>query len=341
MFDLSVLRVPVIAAPMAGGPSTPELVAAVASAGAFGFLAAGYKTVEAVRADIDALRDLSSAPFGLNVFVPGEPLGDTTEVEAYRDRLSERADRLDEALPEIVAADDDAYSAKLDLAVEEAVPVVSFTFGLPSSAVVDRLHTAGSFLMASVSDVAEAVRAAATGVDAICVQGAGAGGHRATLDPWAEPNAEATPELVAAVAARIDVPIVAAGAIATGQDVDAALAAGATAVQIGTALLDAEEAGTKAAHRAALHDEQFGETVVTRAFSGRPARGLRNAFVDELDAFAVPAYPQVNGLTSGLRAAADRAGDPHGLALWAGLRYREARHLPAAEIVRGLLTAVH
>lgn len=336
MFDLTTLRVPVVAAPMAGGPSTPELVAAVASAGGFGFLAAGYKSADAVRAEITALRGLSSAPFGLNLFVPGEPLADTTEVEAYRERLLEHARRRDVRLPLIVDRDDDSFAAKVDLAVEEAVPVVSFTFGLPSPTVVGRLHAAGISAVATVSAVDEAVQAADVGVDAICVQGAGAGGHRATIDPRREPNSDSTLDLIGAVGARLSLPLIAAGAMATAQDITAALEAGASAVQIGTALLDAEEAGTKAAHRAALHDERFGETVVTRAFSGRPARGLRNRFIAELDGFAVSAYPQVHLLTSGLRSAADAAGDPDGLALWAGVGYREARHLPAAQIVDDL-----
>lgn len=341
MFDFTTLRVPVIAAPMAGGPSTPRLVAAVASAGGFGFLAAGYKPVDAVRADIAILRGLSPSPFGLNVFVPGEPLADTTEVEAYRERLLEHARRRDVLLPQIVGHDDDSFDAKVELAIEEAVAVVSFTFGLPSPSVVDRLHTAGISAVATVSEADEAVRAAEVGVDAVCIQGAGAGGHRATLDPRKEPNADATPDLVEAASGRLALPLIASGAMATSEDVRAALGAGAIAVQIGTALLDADEAGTKAAHRAALHDDRFGETVVTRTFTGRPARGIRNDFIDELDAFAVSAYPQVNLLTSGLRAAADRTGDPHGLALWAGVRYREARRCPAAEIVTDLWAGAH
>ncbi|MFC9555863.1 NAD(P)H-dependent flavin oxidoreductase [Rhodococcus sp. NPDC056960] len=337
MFDLEDgLRIPIIGAPMAGGPSTPALVAAVSSAGGLGFLAAGYKTVDAVRREVGAVRALTSAPFGLNLFVPGRPLADRAAVEAYRERLRPLAERWQVVLPEIVDYDDDAFDAKVDLAVELAVPVVSFTFGLPSRDVVDRLHDAGSAVVATVSDVDEARAAAQRGVDAICLQGVDAGGHRATLDPDAEPDPRSTRELVEAARSAVDLPLLAAGGIATAADVAATLAAGAAAVQMGTALLDADEAGTKPAHRAALHDARFTDTVVTRAFSGRPARGLVNGFITDFDAHAVAAYPQVHLLTSGLRAAAGAADDPDGLALWAGVGYRSARSAPAAEIVRDL-----
>ncbi|SED53596.1 NAD(P)H-dependent flavin oxidoreductase [Rhodococcus koreensis] len=337
MFDFEEdLRIPIVGAPMAGGPSTPELVAAVSSTGGLGFLAAGYKSVDAVRHEVDAVRALTDAPFGLNLFVPGRPLADRAAVETYRERLQPLAERRNVVLPEVVDHDDDAFDAKVDLAVELAVSVVSFTFGLPPRGVVDRLHAAGTAVVATVSDVDEARAAAERGVDAICLQGVDAGGHRATLDPDAEPDPRPTRELVEAARAAVDLPLVAAGGIATGADVAATLEAGATAVQIGTALLDADEAGTKPAHRAALHDARFTDSVVTRAFSGRPARGLVNDFIIDFDAYAVTAYPQVHLLTSGLRAAAGAADDPQGLALWAGLGYRSARSAPAEEIVRDL-----
>ena len=337
MFDFEEdLRIPIVGAPMAGGPSTPELVAAVSSTGGLGFLAAGYKSVDAVRHEVDAVRALTDAPFGLNLFVPGRPLADRAAVETYRERLQPLAERRNVVLPEVVDHDDDAFDAKVDLAVELAVSVVSFTFGLPPRGVVDRLHAAGTAVVATVSDVDEARSAAERGVDAICLQGVDAGGHRATLDPDAEPVPRPTRELVEAARAAVDLPVVAAGGIATGADVAATLEAGATAVQIGTALLDADEAGTKPAHRAALHDARFTDTVVTRAFSGRPARGLVNDFITDFDAYAVTAYPQVHLLTSGLRAAAGAADDPQGLALWAGVGYRSARSAPVEEIVRDL-----
>ena len=336
MFDLTDLRIPIVGAPMAGGPSTPELVMAVASAGGLGFLAAGYRSVEATRCEIGAVRAGSSAPFGLNIFVPAQALTERSALDAYRARLQPLAGRRGVTLPDIVDYDDDAFEAKLDLAVELAVPVVSFTFGLAPPRAIERLHAAGGAVVATVSDVDEASRAAELGVDAVCLQGFEAGAHRATFDVEKEPEPGSTRELVEAAREIIDVPLIAAGGIATGYDAAAALRVGATAVQIGTALLDADEAGTKAAHRAALHDERFTDTVVTRAFSGRPARGLLNDFIRDFDADAVSAYPQVHLLTSVLRAAADADGDPEGLALWAGLGFRLARAAPAAEIVRDL-----
>lgn len=334
MATLTDLRVPIIVAPMAGGPSTPALVAAAHRAGGVGFLAAGYLTAPALDAQIGELpRD---ARYGVNIFVPGRALRDRPGVEDYRRRLQLVADRYTVALPEIVDHDDDAYEAKIDLVIRRRVPLVSFTFGLPSSDVVAQLHAAGIEVIASISAVDEAQKAISVGVDALCVQGAGAGGHRATLDADTEPNDTPTAELLSAVAVVTDLPIVAAGGIGTGADIDDLLARGAVAVQLGTALLDSDEAGTRPTHRHALRAAEFTETVVTRAFSGRPARGLRNRFIDDFDAFAPAEYPAVHHLTSGLRAAAAAADQPHDLNLWAGIAYREARRGPAADIIAAL-----
>jgi nitronate monooxygenase len=132
------------------------------------------------------------------------------------------------------------------------------------------------------------------------------------------------------------VPVIAAGGLMTAADVADVLASGAVAAQLGTAFLLADEAGSSPVHRAALRDPQFTETIVTRAFSGRYARGLRNRFIDEHEADAPFGYPEVHYLTSPLRAASVRAGDPHGVNVWAGTGFREARSASVAEIMRGL-----
>ncbi|HEX4722438.1 MAG TPA: nitronate monooxygenase [Pseudonocardiaceae bacterium] len=333
---LSALRIPVIAAPMAGGPSTPELVAAVSGTGGFGFLAAGYKTVDALAAQITATRALTTASFGVNVFVPGPE--STVDVSGYRLRVQSDARRYG-VEPGDPHWDDDGYQAKIDLLVATAVPVVSFTFGLPESADVHRLHEAGAEVVVTVTTPDEARRAAESGADSLCVQGFEAGGHRGTFvdDPLSPTGGEpyGLLALLRLVSAAVDLPLVAAGGIVHGRDVAAALAGGAAAVQCGTAFLRCPEAGTPATQRAALA-EGTRTTTVTRAFSGRPARGLTNQFIAAHDKEAPAAYPQLHHMTRPVRGAAAAANDPESMSLWAGQTYALATEEPAADVVHRL-----
>ncbi|TFC51653.1 nitronate monooxygenase [Cryobacterium sp. TMT1-21] len=336
MFAWSDLRIPIIAAPMAGGASTPELVVSVGEAGGLGFLAAGYKTPDATAQQIIEVRQRTHRPFGVNVFVPGPPLTDQTGVESFRDELAGTARAYGVELPPIRVADDDWFPEKLALLAELRVPVVSFTFGLPPIEWVRELGAAGSYLIATVTSVQEAALAGERGIDALCVQGTEAGGHRGTFTPVEEPGTVPLAELVSAVREVSRLPIVAAGGIHSGAQIAALRESGAVAVQLGTGFLRTDESGAHPSHQAAFADPRFSRTVITRAFSGRPARGLLNAFITEHDAAAPRAYPQVHHLTKGLRAAAGRRGDPDGLALWAGTGYRSAKTGPASDVLMGL-----
>jgi nitronate monooxygenase len=349
---ISALDVPVIGAPMAGGPSTPELVAAVSDAGGLGFLAAGYLTATQVAEQVAEVWSRTSRPFGVNLFVPqvantyaagpGALAGDhrALAVATYRAGLIATARRLGVELPEPRPGDTDDWERKLDLVVRERVPVVSFTFGLPSAAVLGELRRAGVETVATVTDVAEAESALAAGVDALCLQGADAGGHRGTLDPDKEPVDLDVVDLVREVRGLTDIPLVAAGALGTSERAALAREAGADAVQVGTALLLTPEAGTSLAYRRALRDEQFTDTVVTRAFSGRWARGLENDFVRDHGLHAPAAYPELHHVTSPLRRAAATADDPSLMALWAGTGWRDAEPVPAAVVVSELASAL-
>ncbi|HLI33295.1 MAG TPA: nitronate monooxygenase [Solirubrobacteraceae bacterium] len=331
--DLTKLAVPIVQAPLAGGASTPELAAAVNAAGGLGFLAAGYKTTGAVREDIRKLRSLSEAPFGVNIFAPPAPVRDAAAIAAYADSLRRDAERHGTTLGD-PRHDDDYFDAKVELACNEHVPVVSFTFGCPEPAVVRRLHEAGCDAWVTVTNPDEALLAQSVGADALVVQGFEAGGHRAYFTD--SPDTEELGLLAALqlVRNRVGLPLVAAGAIADGTAVAAVLCAGAAAAQIGSALMLAPEAGTSEPHRAALAEE--GSTRLTRAFSGRQARGIVNRFMREHDADAPAAYPDVHYLTTPIRNAARQAGDPERLNLWAGQAHALAVPAPAAEIVRGL-----
>jgi nitronate monooxygenase len=326
------LRAPIVQAPMAGGPSTAELAAAVSEAGGLGFLAAGYKDPPAVREELRLVRALTGQRFGVNVFVPGPP-GDEAAVRRYADELRAEAERWGVELGE-PRVDDDAWEAKVALLAEERVPVVSFTFGLPRADMVTALHAAGSSVLVTVTTPQEAVAARDVGADALVVQGIEAGGHRGGFGDEDGQGEYGLLTLLRLVARAVDVPLVAAGGIPDGPAVAAVLVAGAKAAQLGTAFLCCPEAGTAPAHRQAL--TTYGDTALTRAFSGRRARGLVNRFLAEHTAGAPAAYPQVHHLTTPVRAAARRAGDPDGLNLWAGQAHPLVESIPAAELVQRL-----
>lgn len=336
MFTLQELEVNVVAAPMAGGPSTPELVAAVSDAGGLGFLAAGYRSADAVARLVEQTRALTARPFGVNVFVPeAGPVAPAEAVYEFRETLAPLMRLLGLYDLPPGRADDDDWHAKLDLLERDPVAVVSFTFGLPPRVAVARLHAVGTAVWASVASVPDAVAAAALGVDALVVQGTEAGGHRATIRCADEADDLGTLDLVRAVRAVTDVPLVAAGGVMTASDARRALDAGAAAVQCGTAFLRTPEAGTSAVLRAALADPRFTSTVVTRAFTGRPARGLANAWTAAYPD-APAAYPHVHQVTQPLRAAAATRGDAQHAHLWAGTGWRSATEASAGEVVRSL-----
>jgi nitronate monooxygenase len=318
---------------MAGGASTPALAAAVAEAGGLGFLAAGYKPVDTVARDIAALRAAGDAPFGVNVFSPPADEAPPESVAAYARTLAPDAERLGVALGD-PRFDDDAYRAKLDLVIRERVPVVSFTFGCPDRDTVAELHSHDIAVWVTVTDPAEAVEATEAGADAVVGQGTEAGGHRAYFRDDGEHEEYGVLSLVRVLRAQTELPIIATGGLMDGPAIAAALVAGAAAAQLGSALMLTPEAGTSAPHRARLAVP--GVTRLTRAFSGRTARGIVNRFMQDHDADAPRAYPQVHHLTTPLRAAARSAGDADAVNLWAGQGHALAREEPAGPLVRQL-----
>lgn len=333
--DLGV-ELPVLAAPMAGGGSTPDLVVAAARAGSLGFLAAGYKSAGLLAEQMRTVQE-RGVPYGVNVFAPHPVPVSADAYRLYARAVQAEADHYGLSLTDSVPQeDDDDWAAKIDLLVESPVPWVSFTFGIPDSTVVRALRRAGTRVLQSVTTVEEARLAAEAGVDALVVQGPAAGGHSATLTPDRPIVPVALPDLVARIRGAVALPLVAAGGIGTPSDVAAALQAGADATMVGTLLLRTDESGASAPHRRALADPAFDTTVLTRAFTGRPARGLRNAFVDRYESLAPAGYPAVHHLTAPLRRAAAAAGDQGLLHLWAGTAYRGARQERTEQTLRRL-----
>ncbi|WP_329117132.1 nitronate monooxygenase [Streptomyces sp. NBC_01465] len=333
-------RYPIVQAPMAGGASGPRLAAAVSEAGGLGFLAAGYKTADGMYEEIKQVRGLTSRPFGVNLFMPQQDTADRAAVEVYRHQLAGEAAWYETALVDLDAcgAGDDGYEAKLAILLDDPVPVVSFTFGCPSRDVLDAFDRAGTYTIVTVTTPEEAQSAQWCGADAVCVQGIEAGGHQSTHrdDPQADGSGLGLLSLVAQVRETVPIPIVATGGLMRGSQIAAVMAAGAEAAQLGTAFLVCPESGANPLHKQALTNPLFVRTELTRAFSGRPARGLVNRFMREHGPYAPAAYPQVHHLTAGLRKAAAGVGDAQGMALWAGQGHRQAREMPAGQLVEVL-----
>jgi nitronate monooxygenase len=330
---LDQLEVPIVQAPMAGGPSTPELAAAVGGAGGLGFVAAGYRAPEAMAEDLARTRALTDRPFGVNVFAPTGAPSDPDLVRRYADALRPLAERAGVALGE-PRFDDDGFEPKLALLLDEPPAVVSFTFGCPPAETIARVRAAGSAVWVTVTGPEEAEQAVAAGADGLVVQGVEAGGHRGAFADREDRVDYGLLALLALVRARVDVPLVATGGIATGRGVAAVLAAGAAAAQVGTAFMRCPEAGTSAPHREALATSR--PTGLTRAFSGRLARGIVNRLQADHSATAPPAYPEVHHITAPLRAHGRKAGDADVINLWAGQAHELAEERPAAEVVARL-----
>lgn len=333
---------PIMAAPMAGGPSSTALARAVASTGAMGFLAGGGKTAAQVTQDYRSVADAGRV--GVNLFVPDvantavDPVASrqrrAEQLTEFREKLLPYAERLGVDIPTVEQAGENVtedWDAKLHAAIEW--PIVSFTFGLPAPAVFEHLHGSNTQVGVTVTSVAEARNAVDHGADFLVVQGPEAGGHRSVHDPQAEPEDIPLLDLLDAVDDVVDIPFVAAGGIITPEQVLQVQEHGAVAASVGTALLLSDEAGTNPVHRQMLQEDRSGVTQLTRVYSGRVSRSLVNEIM-ELDAPAV--YPEVNALMVPIKRAAAQIMDPRSTHLFAGTGYLQARTGPAADIVRWL-----
>jgi NAD(P)H-dependent flavin oxidoreductase YrpB (nitropropane dioxygenase family) len=329
------ITLPVLPAPMAGGPTSPAMTIAATRAGSLGMLAAGYKTTHALEDQIRLLR-AESIPFGVNVFVPNPVPVDPELYRRYAVDIQHDAERFGLTLPAEPIEDTDAFDDKIQLLLDDPVPLVSFTFGIPPRRVIAALQAAGTVVVQTVTTVIEAIAARDAGADALAVQAYTAGGHSGTLTPTESLTPTPIATLVAQVTRAVDLPVVAAGGLASPQAVAEVIRAGAAAAMVGTVLLRATESGASATHQAALVDPVRTETVLTRAFTGRPARGLRNAFIDAHEPDAPLGYPAIHHLTSPLRKAATAAGKPDFVHLWAGTGYRLATAEPTADILQRL-----
>ncbi len=329
---------PIVQAPMAGGATTPELVAAVSNAGALGSFAAALLPPPAIAEAVAKIRALTPRAFNVNLFVFDLPAVTPAELERAAARLAPFRAELGLAPGPLPARFAEDQRAQIEAVIELAPPVVSFTFGLVDAATVARLRRAGSLVVGTATTVAEARAWEAAGADAVCAQGFEAGGHRGSFLGDVEQSCIGLFALLPQIARAVRCPVIAAGGIMDGRGIAAALLLGAHAAQLGTAFLRCPESGIAPLWKDAIAAARDDGTRLTRVFSGRYARGLVNGFMERLrDAeHAVPPYPVQNALTGELRQAAAQQQRADYLSLWAGQGAALSRALPAAELVRTL-----
>jgi nitronate monooxygenase len=336
--DLGITH-PIIQAPMAGGPSTRELVAAVSNAGALGSLGSAYSTPEQITADIEKVRSLTEKPFNVNLFAAGYAPESQVDPGPMLALLAEIHELLHLPPPTVPAWPVNPFEKQLQAVLEARPAFFSFTFGIPEPHAMARLKAAGIATFGTATTVEEGQMLEASGVTAIVAQGAEAGSHRGTFVGSFETAMVPTLELVRSLSAAVSRPIIASGGLMDGRDIAQALARGARAAQLGSAFLTCPEAGTPEAYRRAILAAREDTTVITRAFSGRPARSLLNTFISKVEGkekIILP-FPLQNALTRPMRTAAAKLGKSGYLSLFVGQGVTRARALPAAELISRLV----
>lgn len=328
---------PIIVAPMAGGASSPELMAASSEAGALGSLGLAYRTPDQIAEDIAKTRALTARPFNANLFAGGYEPRRRVEPEPMLALMTEVHAELGLPPPVLPPNPESPFDAQFEAVIAAKPAVFSFTFGLPSGAAIARLRAAGIIVIGTATTVDEARHLESAGVDAIVAQGEEAGAHRGTFLGAFEESMVPTLDLTRAIVNAVSLPVIASGGLMDGGDIAAALKAGAVAAQLGTAFLPCPECGTPPAHKKALLAAREDRTVMTRAFSGRPARGLTNAFIERARPDTILPFRQQNDLTRPMRNEAGKRGDPRYLSLWAGRGVTRSRAMPAAALVETLV----
>lgn len=340
--ELLQIKYPIIQAPMAGGPTTTMLVAAVSNAGGLGMIGAGYSDAMSLRNQIKEIRKATDKPFGVNLFIPNpytfekEKINNANIIlEAIREELSASTWI---SMPNY---EDDlaVFNEQVQIVIEENVPVCSFTFGVPSEELTVKLKRHSVFLMGTATTVKEAIINEQAGMDAVVVQGTEAGGHRGTFRMESQNSLIGLMSLIPQAADQIKIPIIAAGGIMDGRGIMAAKVLGAQAVQLGTAFLVCEESGAASVHKNAIVQSTEDHVVLTKSFSGKTARGLHNQFIEKMKDLeeGLPDFPLQNELTKGIRKAAAMKENPEFMSLWSGQSPRLAKKQTVQELMKNLI----
>lgn len=337
------IKYPIVQAGMAGGITTPELVAAVSNSGALGNIGAGYMTPKQMRESIQKIKQLTDKPFGVNLFIPENPAVSEEEInkanewlQPFRKKLN-LVEELEVKMPNALL-----FEEQLKVIIEEGVPVCSFTFGLPSKETIQQLKKESIVVIGTATTVKEAMANEEIGMDMVVAQGSEAGGHRGTFMGAFSDAMIGTMVLVPQTVDHVTIPVIAAGGIMDGRSVLSALVLGAQAAQIGTAFVTSLESGAKDQHKEAILNSAEDQPVITSTFSGKPARGIRNDFITQMSNYEneLPQYPIQNILTQSIRNEAAKQNRPEWMSLWCGQNPRSSKRQSASEVISAILTQI-
>lgn len=333
------LRHPIIQAPMAGGATTPELIAAVANQGGLGSLAAGYLSPAEIKLQIQNIRELTDNIFSVNLFVPEVHSASAQQIEQACFAINTCACDINANVSTIQAPYAPPFEEQIAVLIDSNIRVVSFTFGIPEKYIIRQLKNKNIFTMATATSIDEALAIQENNIDAIVVQGSEAGGHRGSFLTAAEDSLFPIEILIDNIIKKIDVPVIASGGIMTGHALKKCIKQGASAVQLGTAFLTCDESGIPDIYKNVLLNQTKDNTVLTRVFSGKLARGINNQFIDcmqnKMD--TILDYPIQHALTSVMRTKAKAANNADSMSLWAGQNVHLTKKLSVERLFSLLL----
>ncbi|WP_079507497.1 NAD(P)H-dependent flavin oxidoreductase [Mesobacillus jeotgali] len=342
--ELLNIEYPIVQAPMAGGITTSQLVSGVSNSGGLGMVGAGYLAPDAMQEQIREVKLLTTKNFGINLFVPNEFQVTQDEIDSAEKKLKPIREQLNLHKEQQLKIPDyrqhaETFNDLIKIVIEEEIPVCSFTFGLPSKEVISELKANNIILLGTATTVREAIEAENSGMDAVVVQGSEAGGHRGNFISRDKDSLIGLMSLIPQVADNVRIPVIAAGGIMDGRGLLASLCLGAKAVQMGTAFLTCTESGAHQLYKQAILSAGEDEMVLTNAFSGKWARGIKNRFIEEMqeEGVSFPEFPVQNALTQPIRKASSAQNNPEYMSLWSGQSPRLARNQSVEELINNII----
>ncbi|EKD72660.1 MAG: hypothetical protein ACD_45C00618G0004 [uncultured bacterium] len=340
--ELLKITLPIIQAPMAGGATTPQLVAAVSNAGGLGSLGAGYMTADEIKITIKKIKSLTNKAFSVNLFIPEKHHASNEQIEQARKLVQASCSELNFNVESIKAPFTPPFEEQMNVIVEEKVPILSFTFGIPSKDWIETLKKNAITLMGNATTLAEARQLEENNIDVVVAQGSEAGGHRGTFLGSTENALISISSLVPLLIEHIKIPVIAAGGIMNAEKIVELLTLGASAVQMGTAFLCCTESGIHPRYKELLLNISHDNTILTRAFSGKLARGIVNKFITRMQSHEknILDYPIQNALTSAMRKEAAKQNNADFMSMWAGQAAQFCKALPAAQLIEELNSEV-
>jgi nitronate monooxygenase len=339
------IEYPIIQAPMAGGITTSKLVAEVSNSGGLGMIGAGYMTPNQIREQIKEINQSTSKFVGINLFVPQEFNANENDINLAKQILQPICEQLilhhTDNL-EIPTFNNvlEAFHEQIKIVIEEKIPVCSFTFGIPSKEVINELKRNKIILIGTATTVREAVEIEKSGMDLVVVQGSEAGGHRGNFIQGHQESLVGLMSLIPQVVDNVSIPVIAAGGIMDGRGLMAAICLGAKGVQMGTAFLTCTESGAHSLHKEGILKAHEDETVLTRAFSGKWARGIKNKFIVEMQnqETSLPEFPVQNTITQSIRKASTFQNNPDFMSLWSGQSPRLAKIQTVGTLIKNIIS---